>query len=118
MRNVSQVNHNHDKYPLNKPASSSRIFPSLPSGKVYWSDGVIKKILRANLNGSHIEEIITNNLDTTDGLAVDSAGRKIYWTDTGKSRIEVANLDGTHRRVLVWEDLDSPRSIAIHHEEG
>uniref|UniRef100_A0A8C1NTK7 Low density lipoprotein receptor-related protein 4 n=1 Tax=Cyprinus carpio TaxID=7962 RepID=A0A8C1NTK7_CYPCA len=87
-------------------------------GKVYWSDSTLKKISRANINGSEYEDIISAGLMTTDGLAVDSVGRKIYWTDTGTNRIEVANLNGSMRKVLVWQNLDSPRAIALFHEMG
>uniref|UniRef100_A0A8C2KB49 Low density lipoprotein receptor-related protein 4 n=1 Tax=Cyprinus carpio TaxID=7962 RepID=A0A8C2KB49_CYPCA len=78
----------------------------------------LKKISRANINGSEYEDIISAGLMTTDGLAVDSVGRKIYWTDTGTNRIEVANLNGSMRKVLVWQNLDSPRAIALFHEMG
>ncbi|XP_027007977.2 low-density lipoprotein receptor-related protein 4 isoform X2 [Tachysurus fulvidraco] len=87
-------------------------------GKVYWSDSTLKKISRANMNGSGQEDVISTGLMTTDGLAVDSVGRKIYWTDTGTNRIEVANLNGSMRKVLVWRNLDSPRAIALYHEMG
>ncbi len=70
------------------------------------------------MDGSQREDVVTDGLHTTDGLAVDSTGRKIYWTDTGKHRIEVANLDSSMRKVLIWEDLDSPRSIALHYDAG
>uniref|UniRef100_A0A8C1IXE5 Low density lipoprotein receptor-related protein 4 n=1 Tax=Cyprinus carpio TaxID=7962 RepID=A0A8C1IXE5_CYPCA len=89
-----------------------------PAGKVYWSDSTLKKISRANINGTEHEDIISTGLMTTDGLAVDSVGRKIYWTDTGTNRIEVANLNGSMRKVLVWQNLDSPRAIALFHEMG
>ncbi|XP_056113822.1 low-density lipoprotein receptor-related protein 4 isoform X1 [Rhinichthys klamathensis goyatoka] len=87
-------------------------------GKVYWSDSTLKKISRANINGTEHEDLISTGLMTTDGLAVDSVGRKIYWTDTGTNRIEVANLNGSMRKVLVWQNLDSPRAIALFHEMG
>ncbi|KAI2662129.1 Low-density lipoprotein receptor-related protein 4 [Labeo rohita] len=87
-------------------------------GKVYWSDSTLKKISRANVNGTEHEDIISTGLMTTDGLAVDSVGRKIYWTDTGTNRIEVANLNGSMRKVLVWQNLDSPRAIALFNEMG
>uniref|UniRef100_A0A665TYF9 Low-density lipoprotein receptor-related protein 4 n=1 Tax=Echeneis naucrates TaxID=173247 RepID=A0A665TYF9_ECHNA len=86
--------------------------------KVYWSDSTLKKISRANINGTAHEDIISTGLVTTDGLSVDARGRKIYWTDTGTNRIEVANLDGSMRKVLVWQNLDSPRAIALYHEMG
>ena len=73
--------------------------------------------MRANLDGSDVEDIISNGLDTPDGMAIDSIGRKIYWTDTGLNRIEMANLDGSMRKVLVWERLDKPRAISLHYKE-
>ncbi|CAL8404823.1 unnamed protein product [Boreogadus saida] len=88
------------------------------AGKVYWSDSTLKKVSRANMDGSEHEEIIATGLMTTDGLAVDAVGRKVYWTDTGTNRIEVANLDGSMRRVLIWQNLDSPRAIALYNEKG
>ncbi|CAB1318240.1 unnamed protein product, partial [Coregonus sp. 'balchen'] len=87
-------------------------------GKVYWSDSTLKKVSRANMNGTAHEDIIATGLMTTDGLVVDAVGRKIYWTDTGTNRIEVANLDGSMRKVLIWQNLDSPRAIALYHEMG
>ena len=87
-------------------------------GKVYWSDSVLDKIQRSNLDGSDVEDVMIDGLDTTDGLAIDSTGRKIYWTDTGSNRIEVATLDGRMRKVLIWEKLDSPRALALHYDAG
>ncbi len=87
-------------------------------GMLYWSDSILDTIQASNLNGSNVRNIITEGLDTTDGLAVDSTGRKIYFTDTGNNRIEVASLDGSMRKVLIWQDLDSPRAIALHYDAG
>ena len=39
---------------------------------------------RANFDGSRSEVIVSSNLETTDGLAVDWIGRNLYWTDTGR----------------------------------
>uniref|UniRef100_A0A8C6TMQ0 Low density lipoprotein receptor-related protein 4 n=1 Tax=Neogobius melanostomus TaxID=47308 RepID=A0A8C6TMQ0_9GOBI len=95
------------------------VYTDFPQGvKIYWSDSTLKKISRANFNGSAQEDIISTGLMTTDGVAVDAVGRKIYWTDTGTNRIEVANLDGSMRKVLVWQNLDSPRAVALYHEKG
>ena len=97
---------------------SNNIWMTSSLGKVYWSDSILDKIQRANLDGSEHEDVIRDGLDTTDGLAVDSTGRKIYWTDTGNNRIEVSNLDGSLRRVLLWQNMDSPRAIALHYSAG
>lgn len=87
-------------------------------GKVYWTDTVMDKITRANMDGSELEVVLSDGLHTPDGLAVDSVGRKLYWTDDGHDRIEVSNLDGSMRSVLIWENLDKPRAIALHYDEG
>ncbi|XP_059144487.1 low-density lipoprotein receptor-related protein 4-like [Physella acuta] len=87
-------------------------------GKMYWTDTVLDKISRANLNGSNVERIIEHGIHTADGLAVDSVGRKIYWTDDGHNLIQVSNLDGSMRSVLLYEDLDKPRAIALHYDKG
>ncbi|XP_007455888.1 PREDICTED: low-density lipoprotein receptor-related protein 4 [Lipotes vexillifer] len=85
---------------------------------VFWSDVTLDRILRANLNGSNVEEVVSTGLESPGGLAVDWVHDKLYWTDSGTSRIEVANLDGAHRKVLLWQNLEKPRAIALHPMEG
>lgn len=46
---------------------------------------------RANFDGSESKVIVSSNLETTDGLAVDWIGRNLYWTDTGGSRVNRVN---------------------------
>ncbi|XP_074659834.1 low-density lipoprotein receptor-related protein 4-like [Tubulanus polymorphus] len=87
-------------------------------GKVYWADSVQDGIFRSNLDGSQVEVVIKDGLDTTDGIAIDPIGKYIYWTDTMKKRIEVSTYNGHSRKVLFWEHLDSPRAIALFYEEG
>lgn len=70
------------------------------------------------MDGSGVEVVIGEGLDTVDGLALDSTGGKLYWTDTGNNHIEVASLDGSMRKVLIWKDLDSPRAIALYYDAG
>uniref|UniRef100_A0A8D0BEN1 Low-density lipoprotein receptor-related protein 4 n=1 Tax=Salvator merianae TaxID=96440 RepID=A0A8D0BEN1_SALMN len=85
---------------------------------VFWSDVTLDRIMRANLNGSNVEEVVSTGLESPGGLAIDWIHDKLYWTDSGTSRIEVANLDGTHRKVLLWHNLEKPRAIALHPMEG
>ena len=73
--------------------------------------------MRANVDGTDVEDVISNGLDTPDGMVVDAIGRKMYWTDTGLNRIEMSNLDGSMRKVLVWQKLDKPRAITLHYKE-
>ncbi|XP_026176007.1 low-density lipoprotein receptor-related protein 4 isoform X1 [Mastacembelus armatus] len=85
---------------------------------VFWSDVTLDRIMRANLNGSNVEEVVSTGLESPGGLAIDWIHDKLYWTDSGTSRIEVANLDGTHRKVLLWQNMEKPRAIALHPIEG
>ena len=60
-----------------------------------------KKIQRANLDGSHIEDLVTQGLEGPTGIALDVVGGKMYWTDSGTEKIQRANLDGSHIEDLV-----------------
>lgn len=48
---------------------------------------------RANFDGSESEVIVSSNLETTDGLAVDWIGRNLYWTDTGGFGVNKVNIN-------------------------
>ncbi|XP_069077783.1 low-density lipoprotein receptor-related protein 4 isoform X3 [Pleurodeles waltl] len=85
---------------------------------VFWSDVTLDRIMRANLNGSNVEEVVSTGLESPGGLAIDWIHDKLFWTDSGTSRIEVANLDGSQRKVLLWQNLEKPRAIALHPMEG
>jgi len=82
-------------------------------GKVYWTDVTLKLVARAFPNGSSVDVIAHNNVETPDGLAVDYVGRNLYWTDQGTSKIEVARLDGSFRRSLIITSIGYPRAIIL-----
>lgn len=88
------------------------------TGDIFWSDTVEDVIMRSSVDGLESEQIISESLDSVDGLVIDSVGRKIYWTDAGRDTVEVSELNGNHRRVLVWKELESPRGIAINYDSG
>jgi hypothetical protein len=76
-------------------------------GKLYWSDREGMRVMRANLDGSHIETLIetghgdADRLDQTRwcvGITVDPVAGKFYWTqkggdDAGVGRIFRAGID-------------------------
>ena len=74
--------------------------------------GGIGKIQRANLDGSHIEDLVTGLELSVNGLALDVAGNKMYWTDRGTNKIQCANLDGSNVQDLVT-GLPSPYDLAL-----
>lgn len=77
------------------------------NGKLYWSDREGMRVMRCNLDGSHIETLVDTSQgdlrpgpDATKwcvGIAVDAAGGKFYWTqkgndNAGEGRIFRANV--------------------------
>ena len=88
-------------------------------GNVYWSDIISETIQRADVeNGSDVEVIIKEDLDTPEGIAVDWINKKLYWTDAGTLKIEVADFNGENRLSLVQSGLLKPRAIAVHPSLG
>jgi DNA-binding beta-propeller fold protein YncE len=76
-------------------------------GKLYWSDREGMRVMRAKLDGSHVETLVDASQGDPRpgpdarrwcvGIAVDAAGGKIYWTqkgsdDAGQGRIFRANI--------------------------
>jgi len=66
------------------------------NGKLYWSDREGMRIMRCNLDGSHIETIVDTSQgderpgkDATKwcvGIALDIVGGKLYWTQKGPDK--------------------------------
>jgi low density lipoprotein receptor-related protein 5/6 len=80
---------------------------------MYWTDQIsAKKIRRANLDGTGVEDLVTTGLFFPTGIALDVAGGKMYWTDFGTNRIHRANLDGTNVENVVT-GLSGPVGIAL-----
>ena len=77
------------------------------NGKLYWSDREGMRVMRANLDGSHVETLVRTGRGDEDqrdqtlwcvGITIDPKLEKIYWTQKGPNkgglgRIFRANLD-------------------------
>jgi hypothetical protein len=78
------------------------------SGKLYWCDREGMRVMRANLDGSHVETLVDSSAgdqrpgpDATKwcvGITVDPQRGQMYWTqkgpdDAGKGRIFRANIE-------------------------
>ena len=77
----------------------------------YYQRETAGKIQRANLDGSNIEDLVTD-LSFPGGIALDVINGKMYWTDSGTDMIQRANLDGSNIENLVT-DLEVPQGIAL-----
>jgi low-density lipoprotein receptor-related protein 4 len=69
-------------------------------------------------NFSNYEDIISTNLSTPTGLAVDWIANNIYWTDTTRKVIEVSRLDGSCRKVLIYDKVEDPRALTVFPKKG
>ena len=74
----------------------------IAEGKIYWIQGCL---VRANLDGSNIEELSFNGDSIIPGIALDLVRGKVYWTDIGA--IERADLDGKNREIVVGSYLNN-----------
>ncbi|KDR24262.1 Low-density lipoprotein receptor-related protein 4, partial [Zootermopsis nevadensis] len=89
------------------------------SQKIYYTDvflDIIRSVDMHNLTST--KTIISTNLTTPDGLAVDWIANNIYWTDAGSKVLEVARLDGSSRKIIIQDGLDEPRALAIFPRKG
>ena len=87
----------------------------LGGGKLYWSEiGDVKRIRRANLDGSSPEVIVSaatfSNFTQPLGLKVDAAANALYFVDG--SYIRRSKLDGS-AVVTLLSGLDGPVGLAL-----
>ena len=80
---------------------------------MFWVDYGTDKIQRANLDGSNIEDLVTQGIIDPHGIALDVEGGKMYWADSVTHKIQRANLDGSNVEDLVTQGLRSPSGIAL-----
>jgi sugar lactone lactonase YvrE len=70
-------------------------------GKLYWSDREGMRVMRANLDGSHVETLVETGHSDEDrrdatrwcvGITIDPKFRQIYWTQKGPDNGERGRL--------------------------
>jgi hypothetical protein len=86
------------------------------SGRLYWCDREGMRVMRANLDGSHVETLVetgSGDRDRSDqsrwcvGIAVDPKRGKFYWTQKGGDNAGVGRL---LRANIAIPDGESPAS--------
>ncbi|XP_048481077.1 low-density lipoprotein receptor-related protein 6 [Plutella xylostella] len=116
---------------ISKPNKVTTIIKGLEQGSavdflhrknlICWSDQTEELIQCTNYNGTSAGEkvrIVSEDLITPTGIALDWYTEKIYWTDGETNRIEVISLDTKYRKVLFWTEVDLARAIAIVPSDG
>ena len=93
--------------------------PATGTSKLYWTDWGTDKIQRADLDGSNVEDLVSDaGLDGPDGLALDQSGGKIYWTNVGSNKIQRADPDGSNVEDLITSGLSVPYGLALDPSGG
>ncbi|MED6257968.1 hypothetical protein ATANTOWER_001186, partial [Ataeniobius toweri] len=81
---------------------------------VYFASTSQKTIERVDLNVGSRDILVSDGLDSPEGLAIDWVHHMMYWTDKSKPAVDCSTLDGLNRRTVVREGLEKPRGIAVH----
>ncbi|XP_059202954.1 pro-epidermal growth factor [Centropristis striata] len=81
---------------------------------VYFASTSQKTIERVDLNTGSRDVLVSDGLDSPEGLAIDWVHRRMYWTDKSQSTVDCSTLDGQNRETIVSKGLDKPRGIAVH----
>ena len=95
----------------------------VPPVKIYWADIVDwrdisnGKIRRANLDGSQVEDVITD-AGGPDGIVLDASSGKVYWVDRSALKIRRANLDGSQIEDLITTGLKTPIEVVLDASGG
>ncbi|XP_078343000.1 uncharacterized protein LOC144628755 [Oculina patagonica] len=58
------------------------------------------KIWRATLSGTQAVPIVTSNLDTTDGIDLDTQSKLVFWVDAWLDRLGSVDYYGNNRKLL------------------
>lgn len=91
---------------------------------VYWADIVSDMISRQCFNSnSSVEVLVSTDLASIEGLALDWISHTLYFVDGTRAKIELirtdVNYSGRMRRtILDNRNLKKPRGIAVHPTAG
>ncbi|XP_037635248.1 pro-epidermal growth factor [Sebastes umbrosus] len=81
---------------------------------MYFASTSQKTIERVDLNSGSRDVLVSEGLDSPEGLAIDWIHRRMYWTDKSQSTVDCSSLAGLNRETIVSKGLEKPRGIAVH----
>ncbi|XP_054731212.1 putative vitellogenin receptor isoform X1 [Anastrepha obliqua] len=87
---------------------------------IYWTNirNEAESIVKANVDGTNHEILLTSGLDAPEDLAVDWLTGNIYFSDNTMHHIAVCSNNGLYCTALVSMDVDQPRGIALWPQRG
>jgi len=87
--------------------------------QIFWTDSAEKAVYRAKLNSGGVRKVVVSgNIGTTDGIAVDWVYNNLYWVNGVKRTISVTNFDGEYHADVIDNNLEKPRSVAVYPKKG
>ncbi|GAB6028974.1 hypothetical protein CHUAL_004768 [Chamberlinius hualienensis] len=89
------------------------------TGTIFWSDVADEVIKSAPIDsGSPATTLVSQNISSPDGIAVDWIYMHVYWTDTGRNVIEMVDIASKMRKTIVKDNLDEPRAVVVNPLDG
>lgn len=76
-------------------------------------------IYKADLDGTHIVKMVSENLTLCSGLAIDYEKKLLYFSDQRANKIETINYEATHRQLLLKDNtfIIKPYKLDLFEEE-
>lgn len=68
------------------------------------------------MDGSEVENFVTDNIALPNGLVIVQARQELCWVDAGKQRLECIGLNGSGRRVA-YAPLQYPFGLTVYNDE-
>ena len=85
--------------------------PAAAADKIYWAEGTA--VRRANLDGSQMEDVLTQGLANAWSVAIDNSAGKLYVADHDGVKIVRSNLDGSGIEFILTNVEAFPFNIAL-----
>jgi low-density lipoprotein receptor-related protein 4 len=82
---------------------------------LFYADVNADAVKRVNMkNFNDVKTIVSSDLNTPNGIAVDWMADNLYWSDAEHRMIEVSRLDGSNRKTLINQTVPDVRSLIIY----
>ena len=93
--------------------AASSVAMDIATNTLYWTNKAERVIYKSDLINGQRSQVIRDDLDSPEVIAIDWLAGNLYWADSGTDFIEVATVSGSRRKVLVHRNLGNVTSLAL-----